>query len=124
MKTVATTTVDLVADTAAYADDMLTLSTQTGISTDNLQAYNYMAELTDVSMEDMTKSMAKNIKSMSGAERGTETYTDAYKKLGVSVTDNNGKLRDSEEVHWESIDALGKMTNETDKKCHCNDFIR
>ncbi|HWT27165.1 MAG TPA: phage tail protein, partial [Mobilitalea sp.] len=68
MGNAATKTVDLVKGAATYADDMLTMSTQTGVSTDKLQAYNYMAELTDTSMEDMTKSMAKNIKSMSNAQ--------------------------------------------------------
>jgi len=107
--------VNLVKDTAAYADNMLTMSTQTGIGTDKLQAYNYMAELTDTSLEDMTKTMAKNIKSMSSAQKGTVDYVEAYKRLGVEIKDGNGNLLDSEEVYWKSIDALGKMTNETER---------
>lgn len=114
MATVAKTTVDLVKDTAAYADDMLTLSTQTGVSTDKLQAYNYMAELTDVSLDDMTKTMARNIKGMDGAQKGTKDYVEAYQKLGVEIKDSNGNLRDSEEVYWDVIDSLGKMENQTE----------
>jgi phage-related protein len=52
---------------------------------------------------------------MSSAQQGSKAYAEAYKKLGVSVTDSNGNLRDSETVYWESIDALGKMTNETER---------
>lgn len=112
---VATKTVDLATKTAAYADDMMTMSTQTGISTDNLQAYNYMAELTDVSLETMTKSMAKNIKSMSNAQNGSEKYVDAYKKLKVEWEDGNGKLRKSEDVYWDVIDALKGITDQTER---------
>lgn len=100
---------------ASYADDMLTMSTVTGMSTENLQAYNYAAELVDVSMEDLTKSMAKNIKSMSNAARGSKEFELAYQKLGISVKNSDGSLRDSEKVYWEAIDALGKVSNETER---------
>lgn len=100
---------------ASYADDMLTMSTVTGMSTENLQAYNYAAELVDVSMEDLTKSMSKNIKSMSNAAKGSKEYELAYQKLGVSVKNSDGSLRDSEKVYWEAIDALGKVSNETER---------
>ena len=100
---------------AEYADNILTLSTQTGVSTENLQKYNAVAELVDVSTETMTKSMAKNIKSMTSASTGTGTMAEAYKKLGVSVTNADGTLRDSETVYWETIDALKGVTDETER---------
>ena len=100
---------------AEYADNILTLSTQTGISTENLQKYNAVAELVDVSTETMTKSMAKNIKSMTTASSGTGAMAEAYAKLGVKVTDADGKLRDSETVYWETIDALKNVTDETER---------
>lgn len=100
---------------ASYADEMLTMSQVTGISTDDLQAYSYAAELVDVSLDTLTGSMTKNIKSMAAAQNGTGAAAEAYKKLGVSVTDSNGNLRDSEQVFWESIDALGKIQNETER---------
>lgn len=52
---------------ALYADDMNTLATQTGVATDTLQELKYMENLVDVSLEQVTGSMAKNIKSMSKA---------------------------------------------------------
>ena len=103
------------ASAASYADNILTMSTVTGVSTDDLQAFNYAAELVDVSLETLTKSMAKNIKSMSTAADGSKTTSEAYEKLGVKITDANGNLRDGETVYWEAIDALGKMSNETER---------
>jgi len=102
-------------EAAAYADEIITMSTVTGISTDKLQEYKYASELVDVSVETLTKSHAKNIKSMKAAQEGTKLAVDSYQKLGVAVTNSDGSLRDGETVYWEVIDALGKMENETER---------
>ena len=107
--------VDMTVEAAAYADEMLTQSTVTGMSVESLQAYSYAADLVDVSMETLTGSMAKQVKSMSNARDGSAKFADAYAKLGISVADSNGQLRDSETVYWETIDALGKISNETER---------
>lgn len=52
---------------------------------------------------------------MSNARDGSSKFADAYVKLGISVADSNGQLRDSETVYWETIDALGKISNETER---------
>jgi phage-related protein len=107
--------VDMSVNSAAYADEILTASTVTGMSTDSLQAYKYAAELVDVSLDTLTGSMARNVRSMSSARKGTGEIADAYRRLGVSVTDMSGNLRNSETVYWETIDALGKVSNETER---------
>ncbi|WP_010244579.1 hypothetical protein [Acetivibrio cellulolyticus] len=106
---------DMTVGAAAYADEILTMSTVTGMSTESLQAYKYAAELVDVSMETLTGSMSKQVKSMANARDGSAKFADAYAKLGISVTDSSGQLRDSETVYWETIDALGKISNETER---------
>ena len=100
---------------ASYADEMITMSKVTGISTDDLQAYSYAAELVDVSLETMTAALGRNTKSMASAQKGTAAYADAYAALGIEVTDANGELRDGETVFWEAIEALGKIENETQR---------
>jgi len=107
--------VDMTVEAAAYADEMLTQSTVTGMSVESLQAYSYAADLVDVSLDTLTSSMSKQIKSMSSAREGTGAAAKAYAKLGVSVTDAHGELRNGEQVYWEVIDALGKVTNETER---------
>lgn len=107
--------IDFTAAGAEYADTIMTDSAVTGIATDKLQEYRYAAELVDVSTDTLTKSMAKNIKSMSSAAKGTGDTAAAYKKLGVEVTNSDGSLRDSQEVYWELIDALGQVDNETER---------
>ena len=46
-------------DTAALADELLTLSSTTSLSTDTLQELNYASELLDVSTDTVTGSMTK-----------------------------------------------------------------
>jgi len=98
-----------------YADDLITQATITRQTTDDLQKYAYAARFIDVEVNTLTKSMAKNIKSMDSARKGSAEYADAYKKLGVSVTDANGELRNSNDVYWDCIDALGSIQNETER---------
>ena len=98
-----------------FADDTQTLSVQTGVAVDTIQALVYSEELLDVSVNTVTSSMAKNIRSMQSAKDGSKNYADAYSKLGIQITDANGNLRDSEEVFWEIVDALGQLQNATER---------
>lgn len=49
------------------------------------------------------------------AEEIEASTVTAYDKLGISITDVNGNLRDNEEVFWEVIDALGNMEDGTER---------
>lgn len=104
---------DAVVDSAQFADDIITMSKVTGIGTDKLQEMSYMADLVDVSVETVTGSMRRLSKNMLSAEDGTGSAAEAFKTLGVEVTDSAGNLRDNEDVFAEIIDALGKMDDET-----------
>lgn len=96
------------------ADDLNTLSKQTGISTHDLQMYAAMADLVDVPVETLAKSQSKLKKSMLGASEGGSQLK-YFEQLGISVTDANGNLRDSNDVFQETIKALGQMENETER---------
>ncbi len=90
------------------ADNVATLSSQTGISTGKLQEWQYASNFIDVSVDTMTSSMAKMVKGMGSGNK-------AFDKLGVSVRDSNGNLRDSEDVFADAIDALGNISNESER---------
>ena len=90
------------------ADDLNTLSKQTGFTTAELQKMKYASDLIDVSMEDMTGSIQKLVKQMASG-------SDAFKTLGVSVTDETGQLRNATEVWYETLEALSQVENETQR---------
>lgn len=97
------------------ADDINTLSKQTGIATKDLQLYAAAADLTDVSVEAMAKTHQKLKKNMLGAMDGTNDQAQYFKQLGIDITNADGSLRDANEVFDETIAALGKMENETER---------
>lgn len=111
----ATALANFTAGGGAYADEVLTMSTNTHIAADELQAYMYAAELVDVSTSTLTSSMARNVRSMNSAADGTGAVAEAYAALGVAVTDQDGNLRDSQTVYWELIDALGNVDDYTQR---------
>jgi len=104
-----------VTDSAQFADNVLTLSTNTGLSTDQIQEFQYMAELTDTSLETVTGSLTKLTKNMATAQGGTGAAAEAFAKLGVDVTDAEGNLRSNQDVFMEVIDSLGQMDNATER---------
>ena len=100
--------VGLATDAAAFGDDMATLSIKTGVSTAMLQEFDYMSGLIDVDLNTITGALAKTTKQMAKG-------SDAFDTLGVSIKNADGTLRDNEAVFFEAIDALGKISNETER---------
>lgn len=95
-------------DAVTSADELNTLSKQTGISTDELQKMQYAADLVDVSVEDITGALRKMKPKM------TENNA-TFAKLGVSVKNADGSLRDATDVFYDSIAALSDIQNETER---------
>ena len=90
------------------ADDLNTLSKQTGISTEELQKMSYAADLVDVSVDDITGALKKMKPKMSESN-------ETFKKLGVSVTNADGSMRNATDVFYDSIKALSGIENETER---------
>lgn len=94
------------------ADDLNTLSKQTGISTDDLQKMTYASDLIDVSLETITGSMTKLKKNMASSSSGT---VEAWNKIGVSVKNADGSMRNATDVFYDALEGLSKIENETER---------
>ena len=107
-------------DAGKFGDDLITMSNKTGISTERLQEMSYAARFVDVSVETMTGSMNKMTKTMDSARDAMSAgkineQSAAYAELGVVITTTDGTLRNNKDVFYETIDALGKKTNATER---------
>lgn len=102
-------------ETAAYADNILTLADQTGFTTEQIQRMQYACMKLDVEFSTVEGSISKLTTNMYKAQKGSDDLEKVFKKLHIRIKDGSGHLRDSKEVFFEAIDALGKMTNETEK---------
>lgn len=94
------------------ADDLNTLSKQSGFSTDEIQKWQYAADIVDVSTDDIITSAKKLKKNMTST---SSSVAEAFERLGVSTTDASGELRDSNDVFYETLEALSQVTNETER---------
>ena len=101
-----------------WADDINTMSKRYSIGTKDLQMYAAAADLVDTSVEAIAGSHVKLEKQMLSASKGTGASAEAFKALGVEVTDANGDLRDADTVWQEVISALGSLENETERDAY------
>ncbi len=102
-------------DTANTADDLATLSIQTGLTTTEIQKLQYAANFVDVEFDTMASSITKLETNMNKARNGSKDMEEAFRKLHVKVTDNNGQLKDANALFLEIIDKLGTVKNETER---------
>lgn len=101
---------------AATADELATLSVQTGISTTTLQEMKYAGDQLGFSLDTLTGANARLIRSMdNAAQKADGELAKAFDTLGVSVVDANGNLRDSQDVMGDVIDALGRIENPAER---------
>ncbi len=102
-------------DFANTCDELKTLSAQTGMTTTEIQRLQYASEFVDVSFDTMSSSITKLESNMNKARNGSKEMTEAFRKLHVRVTDNNGQLKDANDLFYEIIDRLGTVKNETER---------
>ena len=112
---IGTSFIDATMQTSQLADELLTTSIVTGLTTDTLQELNYASELLDVNTETVTGSMTKLLKTMSSAADGSDSAMASFEALGVSIENSDGSLRSTEEVFWDVIDVLGTYSNEAER---------
>lgn len=93
------------------ADDLNTLSKQTGFSTQTLQEWQYASNFVDVSVEDIVGSARKLKQNMDST---SEDVVAAWKKLGVGFRDADG-FRDVEYVFNDVLMGLSQIPNETER---------
>ena len=106
---------ELSKEAGKYADDIATLSTQTGVSQTSLQQWSYASNFVDTSVDSIASSMTKLTQTMGNALNGSSEASDKFATLGVSITDVHGRLRSTEDVFWDAIDALGKIENPAER---------
>ncbi len=97
------------------ASALTDVSEKTGISTTKLQEYQFIGDQVGVSLDTITGAQARLIRSMQAGRDGTGAQADAFKSLGVAITDANGNLRSTDEVFAEALDKLGGIANETER---------
>lgn len=116
--------ISMTKESAAFADNIITLSMQTGQSTQQLQEFAYASELIDVSVDTLQGSLTKLTNNMQDTMNGTGNAKASFDKLGVSVINAvDGSMRSANDVFYETIDVLGQVKNETERDAMSMDIF-
>ena len=107
--------IDVTKETAASAKELEALSLQTGVSTTDLQAFQYAEDFIGVSSDQLADSLKDLTTKMSDAANGNEETAAKFDQLGVSIYDAQGNLRSSYDVFLDVIDGLGEMSNQAER---------
>ena len=115
--------ISMTKESASFADNIITLSMQTGQTTDQLQEFSYATELIDVSVDTLQGSLTKLTNNMQDTMNGTGNAQSSFEALGISVTNADGSMRSANDVFYETIDALGQVKNETERDAMSMDIF-
>lgn len=107
--------IDVTKETAAAAKKLEALSLQTGVSTTDLQAFQYAEDFIGVSSDQLADSLKDLTTKMSDAANGNEETAAKFDQLGVSIYDAQGNLRSAYDVFLDVIDGLGEMGNQAER---------
>ena len=99
---------EITLDAAKRADDLITKSMQSNVSTTMLQQWEYAAAYIDVPVDTITGALSKVTKAAGSG-------SDAFVKLGVAIRDQSGQLRSSTDIFFDALRALSEYGNETER---------
>lgn len=108
------------ADTADHIDKM---SQKIGISREAYQEFDFIASQSGADVDQLRVGMKTLTNQMGSAVSGTGSAADAFKTLGISVTDSEGNMKSQEDMLWETLDALQGVENQTERAALANQLF-
>lgn len=94
---------------AQMADEIGDTAVKLQISEDALQEWRYAGEILAVSTETLDSSFRKLNATIGKQANGNKEVAQAYKDIGVVLTDTSGKAKSAEQVFAETIEGLAGM---------------
>ena len=110
-----TAVVGLANDAAGTADEIDKMSQKIGISAEAYQEWSYVMGQNGMDVEKLSTGMKTLVSQMDSAASGSASAQENFNKLGISIYDSSGKLKDQETILNETMHALADMENGTEK---------
>jgi len=99
----------LVNSVATAGDTIAKMGRRTGLTTEYLSEMEYVLGLNDATIQDLQTGFRGLALFIDGVGRGTKEYTDLNKQLGVSLTDQHGRMKTSEELIDAYMEAIRRI---------------
>lgn len=105
---------------AEMGDRIDKMSQKIGMSRKAFQEWDYIMSQNGGNVESLQMGFKTLVTQIEGVQKGSKDSIKAFKKLGVQVKDNNGKLRTADDIFNDTVRALQKMKNPTEKMILAN----
>ena len=99
----------LAVKTGNFADELLDLSAASGISTDSLQRFRYMASAAGTETDSVATSILYMTRQMQDLETFSRRVEDVAKAYNVQLRDMEGNVRNVEDVHYDLMLAIAAI---------------
>lgn len=86
-----------------------------GVNVERLQEYRHAAEMNGMTAGNLDVALRRFVRRSAEAAQGTGAAKNAFKELGVSLKDNEGRLKAGEDLLLEVADAMTKVKDHGDK---------
>ena len=102
-------------DIADLTNELTDASAKSGIAIETLSGLRLAAEGSGLAFSNLEGGLVQFQTKIRDASNGSKEMETAFNALGVSITNSQGELRNSNEVFNDSIRALGRLQNETER---------
>ena len=100
---------EAVSSTTALGDKLNAMSQTTGLSVEKLSAMRLTAETSNTSLEAFSTGISQFNKHIDQAAKGTGTSADAFKRLGISLRDEQGNIKSTNVLFGEFADKMSSF---------------
>jgi len=105
----------IVAKTARFGDNVAKASKRLGLSVEELQKYRFAFQLAGVSAETFDMAIQRFGRRAAEAAKGQGEAVKALREMRIQLRDNEGNLRNLDDLLMDALDALGNVENQTDR---------
>jgi len=113
----------LAKNVANTGDDARKTAQALGLTTEALQELEFASQIAGLSQGELRASIRRLAKSANDASSGLITYKRVYDSLGISITNTEGKLKDTDIILSEIADKFAEMEDGTKKTAYATDLF-
>ena len=100
-------------DSGEWAQELQSAAQEAGVSASTYQSWDYAASMIGASVNDIVEGAGKITQAASGE---SDEVLKIFNQLGVANRNATGGLRDSNDLFWATIDALGRVEDATQRE--------
>ena len=110
-------------DILKLGDRLQKVSLQTGLAVEELEILQYASSQSGVATDAFNTALQKFSRNIGEAEQGTVAQKDAFKSLGISITDSTGGLKDTSVLFTEVAEAISGVESPATKAATATDLF-